>query len=486
MTLEKIIRIAQLTRLNNIAPNANYKSLKTDWNKCFRILTYLYSIVQYKLTIKSENDINVNNNYFQAGHFVNWSTTNLENHFTDKTIKEIDVNSLIESYFEDKLITITKEDLEKQMSLTSEDAQNLLTSKPFDVDSKTIKNDLRTLSKVQIERKFIIEVVTKIYTNNTKIYAINNNLTLERIFANNESGNSLNLYETLYDIYFDDLLSTTSESLRDKQRFFIKFQHIISENEQDNLGDIIEELKEIWETNNQLISIKYASSSQKTKKEYTIYPVSLFYNQRAIYLTGYGQSPAAENRYNLDYYNYRLDRLCKQENGKYIIPIEWNKDNEDIHYKFTDDKKDIQQKNSQSIYEELSKALGVDIHRKPKTMLLRFPREFHEGYIRGSKRHETFKQLKFENTNQFLQALKKVSVTEITATDQELIKKIVTTYPNDAYYTMNYRHGKEGGHDVESDVIMRLRAWGHNVEVLFPPDLRKRIKEDYQKAWELY
>ena len=51
---------------------------------------------------------------------------------------------------------------------------------------------------------------------------------------------------------------------------------------------------------------------------------------------------------------------------------------------------------------------------------------------------------------------------------------------------MNYRHGEHGGYNVEPDVIMRLRAWGHNVEVLYPADLRKRMKEDYQKAWDIY
>jgi CRISPR-associated protein (TIGR03985 family) len=51
---------------------------------------------------------------------------------------------------------------------------------------------------------------------------------------------------------------------------------------------------------------------------------------------------------------------------------------------------------------------------------------------------------------------------------------------------MNYRHGKDGGNNVEADVIMRLRSWGHNVEILCPPDLRQRMKEDYQKAWKIY
>jgi CRISPR-associated protein (TIGR03985 family) len=51
---------------------------------------------------------------------------------------------------------------------------------------------------------------------------------------------------------------------------------------------------------------------------------------------------------------------------------------------------------------------------------------------------------------------------------------------------MNYPHGEEGGKEVEADVIMRLRAWGYNVEVLYPPDLRQRLCNDIQKTGNLY
>lgn len=33
---------------------------------------------------------------------------------------------------------------------------------------------------------------------------------------------------------------------------------------------------------------------------------------------------------------------------------------------------------------------------------------------------------------------------------------------------------------------MRLRAWGYNVEVFLPLELRQRIAEDSQKVWQLY
>ena len=59
------------------------------------------------------------------------------------------------------------------------------------------------------------------------------------------------------------------------------------------------------------------------------------------------------------------------------------------------------------------------------------------------------------------------------------MKKRIAAHPNDAYYTMNYRDG-------DNSVIMRLRAWCPNVEVLFPFDLRDRMREDMEKTWDLY
>lgn len=334
-----------------------------------------------------------------------------------------------------------------------------------------------------------------------------------------------NFFEQLDTIILDDVLKTTLNTFKNNERFFIRFQHILNQEDTGKVGNIIDEFKQIWEKENQLILIKYKSSSQKKQVDLIIYPITLFYNQRAIYLAGYGSSPYNEKQCN--YYNYRLDRFSQHLLNKYIppiprdedefyqyvYPIPWNEDEfyqwkekiglddklPDIHYYLIDKKEEIKQWKQNKISSQLSQALGVDTEKIIKTMLLRFPDDFHEGYIKGSRRHETFQQLKFnpdrDNSDTFLAELKKVltyenkknnSQTEIRSDDEKLIRKTLEKYPQDAYYTMNYRHGKEGGYNVEADVIMRLRAWCPNVEVLLPADLRKRMREDLQKTWDLY
>ncbi|NEO41129.1 MAG: TIGR03985 family CRISPR-associated protein [Moorea sp. SIOASIH] len=55
----------------------------------------------------------------------------------------------------------------------------------------------------------------------------------------------------------------------------------------------------------------------------------------------------------------------------------------------------------------------------------------------------------------------------------------IDQYPDAAYYTLRYRQN-------DNNVIMRLRAWGSKVEVLFPRELRQSMKQDIEQTWQLY
>ncbi len=74
----------------------------------------------------------------------------------------------------------------------------------------------------------------------------------------------------------------------------------------------------------------------------------------------------------------------------------------EIHFNLFKEKQNLLSKNSDYLSKELEKALGVDLHRKIKTMLLRFPEPFHQNYIEKSNRHQTFKRLELKNIKQFL------------------------------------------------------------------------------------
>jgi CRISPR-associated protein (TIGR03985 family) len=63
--------------------------------------------------------------------------------------------------------------------------------------------------------------------------------------------------------------------------------------------------------------------------------------------------------------------------------------------------------------------------------------------------------------------------------EREKLQTRMNLFPDDAYYKLNYRVD-------DNDVIMRLRAWGANVEVLFPQNLRDRIIKDISETYSIY
>ncbi|MGI0481088.1 TIGR03985 family CRISPR-associated protein [Geminocystis sp. CENA526] len=376
------------------------------------------------------------------------------------------------------------------LELTKEQKEEILNLIPFDcLNEQNGQNGIRTFNN-----DFICLAKRGFLVSENKRYS---KLSLEdieqKLTANinvNNGAESTNIYDFVNNIKFDQVLTMTSENLKDQQRFFIKFQHIVNQNDVDKVEDIIYELRNIWEKEDiPLIKIKYQSSSQKQIYDALVtYPICLFYNQRGMYLTGYGSKPG--DNY-LSYYNYRLDHFQEWEKNKYIITVNWDDDDPYIHPELPNEKDEKQEQKSDDIYNELQKALGVDLHREIKTMLLRFPKDFHKYYIENTKRHDTFQRLNVKNLKDFWakfdRHLKNSNIkTIITDNERELINEVIKKYPDDAYYVMDYRHGKEGGDNVEADVIMRLRSWGHNVEILAPHDLRKRMQEDCQKLWKVY
>ncbi|MBE9222615.1 TIGR03985 family CRISPR-associated protein [Cyanobacterium stanieri LEGE 03274] len=376
------------------------------------------------------------------------------------------------------------------IDLTQEQKQKILNLIPFEcLQPKNGQNGIRTFNNDFIglaKRGFLIS--GKKSYGKLSLEDIEEKLTVNSNV--NSSGEITNLYEFVDNLKFDEVLISTSENLKDKQRFFIKLQHIVDRNTIDKIQDIIFTLRDIWEKEEiPLIRIKYASSSQREIfEDLIIYPICLFYNQRGIYLTGYGPKPGGLINY-LGYYNYRLDHFQELDRNQYIFTEEWDEENYNIHLKLFDKKDELQEETSDDIYSQLQDALGVDLHREIKTMLLHFPQDFHTYYIENTKRHDTFKRLSVRDINKFWQNFEgclRHTQTTLTNDDKQLINEVISNNPDDAYYVMDYRHGKDGGNDVEADVIMRLRSWGHNVEILAPADLRKRMKEDSQKLWQVY
>ncbi|MGI0495598.1 TIGR03985 family CRISPR-associated protein, partial [Alkalinema pantanalense CENA528] len=131
-------------------------------------------------------------------------------------------------------------------------------------------------------------------------------------------------------------------------------------------------------------------------------------------------------------------------------------------------------KTPQKVFNEVSQALGFEIHRPIAQLLLRFDRYFFANYIQDTEREKLFTQISYTQASRIFN-------TDRNKPDIPL-QTLFQPRPNhtqDIFCLTDHRSG-------DNNVIMRLRAWGHNVEVLLPWNLRQRMGEDLTKAQSFY
>lgn len=265
--------------------------------------------------------------------------------------------------------------------------------------------------------------------------------------------------------HMTDILDDYLDPINNTQRFFVHLDYVVSKQNVETVEKHTEKLKTIWAKNPvPPLKISYQSASNWLEENpHIIYPICIYYFQRAAYLCAFGEKPKTKN---IGWYNYRLDNLKKLEE------LDWNNPQipSDLRQKYITNKLT----SPEYIQQQMQEAWGFDFYRQPALMLLRFEPNFHEAYIQNSFRHHTFRRL--NSTEQ----VKKIIDQSAKNLDQKaMLMKIVSDYPDDAYYKVNYRLD-------ENNIIMRLRAWGPNVEVLLPLELRDRMARDLRQTWQLY
>ena len=269
---------------------------------------------------------------------------------------------------------------------------------------------------------------------------------------------------------FNEIPALFYEKIAGTRRFFMHVDYAVSS--KDINQDWPYYFKTLWEQDQTpIITLNYFSVSLHREVKRVIYPVCIYYYQRAVYLCAYGQTP--KQKQEINWYNYRLDRILD------VTPMTWDdgaipdalKALQTGQILFTPDYIDLQ----------LREAMGFDFYQFKQTMILRFDQVYSEKYIDESFRHETFKPLKTPRDLEQWQALQRLS-----PGDRQVIGRILGQWrkmdsdnPTHSYFRADYRVN-------DNNVIMRLRAWGDKVEVLYPPELRQRMADDSCKMAALY
>lgn len=278
--------------------------------------------------------------------------------------------------------------------------------------------------------------------------------------------NRVNLNEMLANVIETDavdLFEHLGQPIRGVQRLFLDLEYIVPGRLSGQMRQLQHQLKQVWECDPVLpVRLIYRSARLFGEvAEYVTYPVCLRYFQRAPYLFAYGQSPQTSGRD--DWYDFRLDRIEKLE------PLDWTSAQDTLRDRC------LRQAppSPQTLRHALLEAWGFDVFSPAEMLLVRFNPYFHAHYVENTERETLLKSIDANTAKRLIRA------SLLQSAQQESLLNVVTKKPKDIYCRVNYRAD-------DPNVVMRLRAWGANVEVLLPWSLRSRMAKEMHDTWKLY
>lgn len=260
-----------------------------------------------------------------------------------------------------------------------------------------------------------------------------------------------------------DLFEHLGQPIRGVQRLFIDIEYIVPSQLSGQVRQLQQQLRQVWERD-PVVPIRLSYRSARLFGDvgnYIVYPVCIRYFQRAPYLFAYGHNPRSDEWDN--WYDFRLDRIENLE------ILEWK----DAHESLQDRCLKRTPPCPKMVRRSLSEVWGFDIYSPPETLVVRFNPYFHAHYVANTEREILLRAVNTDVVTKLVRA----STLEIT--QQKSLIKLVEKKPNDIYCRVDYRA-------EDRNVLMRLRAWGPNVEVLLPWSLRVQMAKDMQETWKLY
>lgn len=272
-------------------------------------------------------------------------------------------------------------------------------------------------------------------------------LERDRLFANLDLG-------TLAQRYAEPVAGT--------QRFFLEVDYVVRDSRIDLVEDCQEQLYQFWRQSPvPPVAVTYHSARVQATVRCVVFPVCCYYVRRSIYLCGFGQTPTGEG----EWYNFRLDRIGN------LQALNW--EDGEIPFFVYDAYRQKSLPTPAEIRHEMEFAWGFDFYLEPRLMVLRFDPEFHEGYVAGTFRHETFRRISYEEVRGYVQQCEDADVR--SALEAMLDRRS----PDDPYYRAVYRH-------LDTNVRMRLRAWRPFGEVILPWSLRQEMAQEVREEFGWY
>jgi len=364
---------------------------------------------------------------------------------------------------------LTEKEIDKLARTVSHPERERHKNRPFAVSRKSLKKDMNTL----VELGWLaIEPENKTQNNGEKYRKVDRFPSLPM-----SSSKSLEIPETrgltgeFVQSDLADFFENFAQPINNIQRFFLHVEYIIPSQLYSRVNTLQTQLKHLWsQTPVPPIRLIYRSAKQFQEEfECRVYPVCICYYKRAPYLFAYGEIPQqnSQREFPIGWYDYRLDRIQSLE------AITWQDKGLPIELKPWQSTP----KQPNEVFDRMKEAMGFEFYQPYREMLVWFDPYFYGNYIEGTERASTFKQLSHS------QALKWVATTVkrngLSGEEHQILKGLLESRSPANFYLIKYRV-------EDNNVIMRLRAWGPKVEVLYPLELRERMRSDLQELWQRY
>jgi CRISPR-associated protein (TIGR03985 family) len=162
-----------------------------------------------------------------------------------------------------------------------------------------------------------------------------------------------------------------SQEIGGHPRFFLHVDYVVPIATIDRIDDWQERLKHLWQQHPiPCVLLRYRSAKLEREVECTVYPLCIYYVQRAVYLVAFGCNPISE----VNWYNYRLDRIQN------LVPLSWGDPR--IPQRLIEDYQNQSLPTPEHIQDQMGQGWGFDFYQPQLLMLLRFDPRHHRLKLR--------------------------------------------------------------------------------------------------------
>ncbi len=242
-----------------------------------------------------------------------------------------------------------------------------------------------------------------------------------------------------------------------KQRIFVHSDYALDSGLSAKVEGYQKQIEKLWRDPEGGV-LQFDTVAPDGSKETVVgYPVCLHYARPAKYLSVYTETAGG-----LGWANYRLDRFSS------LKVLAWGASDVPKSLKELYEQGNLPQPDA--VEQELANAWGFEVSAPRELLLVRFPATFASWAVENIACQPTFEPVAYADL---------AKLVETEASDSKVSSLITSKSPQDIYYRAWIRSG-------DPSVILQLRNWRPECEVLAPLTLREQMATEAKQELALY